>query len=84
MKVIAIAGLAFLFLLYLITRPRGYGTYKPHIPSGRPPAVLVTVLDEGGYDKAYLEMIKDNRIQYAQKHGTSLVPYMRRFLGQRA
>lgn len=69
LKVIAAAGLTFLFLLYLIARPRGYGAYKSHVPSGNPPAVLVTVFDEGGYDKPYLDMIKDNRIQYAKKHG---------------
>ncbi|KAK1754595.1 family 34 putative glycosyltransferase [Echria macrotheca] len=69
LKVIAIAGLAFFFLLFLITRPRGYGAYKPHTPTGNPPVVLVTVLDEGNYDQAYIDMIKDNRIKYAEKHG---------------
>jgi mannan polymerase II complex MNN11 subunit len=31
----------------------------------------VTVLDESKYSKAYLETVKENRIQYAEKHGTS-------------
>jgi len=30
---------------------------------------MVTVLDEGKYGTAYLKMVQENRIQYAQKHG---------------
>lgn len=42
---------------------------KEYVPSGNPPAVLVTVLDESHYNREYLEEIKENRIQYAAKHG---------------
>ncbi|KAK3344136.1 galactosyl transferase GMA12/MNN10 family-domain-containing protein [Lasiosphaeria hispida] len=70
MKVIALAGLAFVTLLYILTRPSiRHGTYTPHKPSGNPPAVIVTLMEDGKYSKSYLDMIKENRIQYAQKHG---------------
>ncbi|KAK0705364.1 glycosyltransferase family 34 protein [Lasiosphaeris hirsuta] len=70
MKVIALAGLVFVALLYILTRPSiHHGTYKPHTPSGNPPVVIVTVMEEGKYSKSYLDTIKENRIQYAQKHG---------------
>jgi len=39
------------------------------IPSGTPPAVIVTVLDHDKYGKEYINNIKENRIQYAAKHG---------------
>ncbi|KAK5661483.1 hypothetical protein OQA88_11387 [Cercophora sp. LCS_1] len=70
LKVIAIAGLAFLLLIWLFSRPSSsQGLYKGHIPSGKPPVVVLTVLDEKAYDKAYLDVIRENRIQYAEKHG---------------
>ncbi|KAK1772531.1 galactosyl transferase GMA12/MNN10 family-domain-containing protein [Phialemonium atrogriseum] len=70
MKVLALAGLAFVTFLYLIIRPgRGHAARKEYVPSGKPPAVLVTVLDQSHYSKAYLDEIKENRIQYAAKHG---------------
>ncbi|PVH89359.1 glycosyltransferase family 34 protein [Cadophora sp. DSE1049] len=39
------------------------------IPSGTPPVVIVTVLNPELYSKEYLNNIKDNRIEYAKKHG---------------
>lgn len=39
------------------------------VPSGTPPVVIVTVLDPTHHTKEYLENIKDNRIEYANKHG---------------
>lgn len=39
------------------------------IPSGTPPVVIVTVLNPELYTKEYLNNIKDNRIEYAKKHG---------------
>jgi mannan polymerase II complex MNN11 subunit len=41
------------------------------VPKGNPPVVVVTVLDYSKYSNAYLQTVRDNRIQYAQKHGTS-------------
>ncbi|KAK3387204.1 galactosyl transferase GMA12/MNN10 family-domain-containing protein [Podospora didyma] len=70
LKIIAIVGLVFIFLVYLISRPRsGHGRFEQHKPSGKPPVVVVTVLDESKYSKEYINAVKDNRIQYAQKHG---------------
>jgi mannan polymerase II complex MNN11 subunit len=42
---------------------------EERIPSGTPPVVIVTVLKPEGYSKEYIEDIKDNRIEYARKHG---------------
>ncbi|KAK3683659.1 galactosyl transferase GMA12/MNN10 family-domain-containing protein [Podospora appendiculata] len=70
LKVIALAGLAFIAVIYIIARLSGrHGGAAHHKPSGRPPVVLVTVLDEKKYSKAYIDTVKDNRIQYAEKHG---------------
>ncbi|RKF54798.1 putative alpha-1,2-galactosyltransferase C8D2.17 [Erysiphe neolycopersici] len=37
--------------------------------SGNPPVVIVTVFDYEKYNKNYIEGIKQNRINYAKKHG---------------
>jgi mannan polymerase II complex MNN11 subunit len=42
------------------------------IPSGTPPVVVVTVLDPDGYSKDYINNIKENRMEYAKKHGKGL------------
>ena len=39
------------------------------IPSGTPPVVVVTVLDPDNYSKEYIDNVKENRIEYARKHG---------------
>jgi mannan polymerase II complex MNN11 subunit len=39
------------------------------IPSGTPPVVIVTVLDPESYSNDYINNIKENRIEYAKKHG---------------
>ncbi|KAK1596126.1 galactosyl transferase GMA12/MNN10 family protein [Colletotrichum navitas] len=68
LKVIAAVALMFLGFIYLLAgflrSPSG-----PHLPSGEPPVVIVTVLDEDNYSKSYLSGIRDNRKQYAQLHG---------------
>jgi len=71
LKVIGAIGFAFLVLIYILTRPGHHRMYKSYAPTGNPPVVLVTVLDEMKYDKPYLDLIKENRIQYAEKHGTA-------------
>ncbi len=69
-KLIALAGLAFITLIYLLTRSGGrQGQYKAHKPSGKPPVVLVTVFDESKFPREYTDLIKENRRQYAAKHG---------------
>jgi mannan polymerase II complex MNN11 subunit len=52
-------------LLFTISRIFGSGE---SIPSGTPPVVIVTVVDES-YSPSYIESIKENRIAYAKKHG---------------
>lgn len=42
-----------------------------HIPAGTPPAVLVTVLDENKFGTRYMDLVKENRKLYADRHGTS-------------
>lgn len=70
MKVIGLAGLAFITLIYLLTRSGGqHGPYSERAPSGNPPVVLVTVFDESKHTPSYVQMIKDNRRLYAEKHG---------------
>ncbi|KAK2001848.1 galactosyl transferase GMA12/MNN10 family protein [Colletotrichum falcatum] len=68
LKIIAAGALFFLGFIYLLAgalrSPSG-----PHVPSGKPPVVIVTVLDEENFSKTYLESIRDNRKQYAQLHG---------------
>ncbi|OIW27399.1 glycosyltransferase family 34 protein [Coniochaeta ligniaria NRRL 30616] len=70
-KVIALAGLALIFLVYLLTRTGGRRhTLARHTPSGKPPVVIVTVIDESHhYPTEYLDAVRENRIQYAEKHG---------------
>ncbi|KAK4186081.1 hypothetical protein QBC35DRAFT_516476 [Podospora australis] len=70
LKLVAITGLFFLAVIYLLTRPNN-GSRKSlsHTPTGKPPVVLVTVLDENKYSKAYIDTVKENRIKYAEKHG---------------
>jgi mannan polymerase II complex MNN11 subunit len=53
-------------LLWLLSMLVGGGD---GIPSGSPPVVIVTVVDEVNYNKEYINMIKDNRNDYAKKHG---------------
>ena len=74
LKIIALVGVAFLGLVFLLSRSSG-GKSKPpkaHVPSGRIPAVIVTILDETNYDKPYLDLVKENRKLYAEKHGKEI------------
>lgn len=36
---------------------------------GTAPVVIVTVLDSDNYSKAYIDNIKENRDEYAKRHG---------------
>ena len=40
------------------------------VPSGGPSVVIVTVIDPSTYNNAYLNTIRENREQYAERHGT--------------
>lgn len=65
MQAIVLGLCALATLLFTISRIFGSGE---SIPSGTPPVVLVTVVDES-YSPAYIESIRANRIAYAKKHG---------------
>ena len=53
-------------IIFIISQLFGGGD---GIPSGSPPVVIVTVLDPENYNKEYINNIKDNRLEYARKHG---------------
>jgi len=67
----AILASAALFVIYLLTRLFSASPGRP--PSGTPEAVIVTVLDSTGMSDGYIEKIKDNRIDYAARHGEGKV-----------
>jgi mannan polymerase II complex MNN11 subunit len=72
-RTLALLGLGFVCLLYLLTRRSNKWSASPaktHIPSGSPPVVIVTVLS-GDYGLDYMDTIKENRISYAKLHGGS-------------
>ncbi|KAF7563096.1 hypothetical protein G7046_g1035 [Stylonectria norvegica] len=58
-----VAGFWFLF-----GSPRNT-PYHEHTPSGTPRVVIVTVIDPTAYSNAYLQTVRENREQYALKHG---------------
>jgi mannan polymerase II complex MNN11 subunit len=65
-QAIAITVVAVGAILFLVSRLFGGGE---RIPSGTPPVVIVTVVDDSTYTKEYIKNMKENRIEYARKHG---------------
>jgi mannan polymerase II complex MNN11 subunit len=73
----AAAALVLIGLVWLLTRGRdsqnssrgGSTGMSNHVPSGKPPAVIVTVLDEERFGSRYTGLLKENRRLYAEKHG---------------
>lgn len=49
--------------------------------SGKPPVVLVTAFEEKGVSADYIKSVKDNRKQYAAKHGRPKYPPIRELQG---
>ncbi|RDW82123.1 hypothetical protein BP6252_03235 [Coleophoma cylindrospora] len=66
LQTIAIGATLFIALIYICSKIFGDGD---GIPSGTAPVVIVTVLDPEHYPKDYIENVKENRIEYARKHG---------------
>ncbi|KAI0016625.1 glycosyltransferase family 34 protein [Xylariomycetidae sp. FL0641] len=66
-KTIAIFLLGLFALIWLVSGGSAYGGERRS--SGKPPVVVVTVFDDNYYSTAYAKNIKDNRQQYAEKHG---------------
>ncbi|KAF5596895.1 alpha-1 2-galactosyltransferase [Fusarium pseudocircinatum] len=56
-------------LIFFLFGVKGETPYREHVPSGKPPVVVVTVLDTTQYNEAYLESIRHNREQYASRNG---------------
>ncbi|KUI73755.1 putative alpha-1,2-galactosyltransferase C8D2.17 [Cytospora mali] len=76
---LAVAALVLIGLIWLLTRGGG-GSYSSragggrsgmanHFPAGKPPTVIVTVVDEGRFGTKYTELVKENRKLYADRHG---------------
>ncbi|KAK7748052.1 putative alpha-1,6-mannosyltransferase mnn11 [Cytospora paraplurivora] len=77
----ALAALVLLALVWFFARGGGGSSQKgrggagggrvvtEHVPSGKPPTVVVTVLDAGRFGDKYTELVKENRKLYAGKHG---------------
>ncbi|KAG5747521.1 hypothetical protein H9Q69_003126 [Fusarium xylarioides] len=61
-----LGAIGFIFFLFGL---KGETPYREHVPSGNPPVVVVTVLDNTQYNEAYLESIRHNREQYASRNG---------------
>lgn len=72
MQAIVLGVCALSAVIFIISRIFGG---SEGIPSGTPPVVIVTVLDPDNYNKEYLQNIKENRIEYARKHGKSNLIY---------
>ena len=85
LKPLALLALGVLALLWLLSGRRGSGgashagargldtsaatkAAERKIP-GKPPVVVVTVFHEKNDNAEYIRNIKDNRLQYAEKHG---------------
>ncbi|KAL1855801.1 putative alpha-1,6-mannosyltransferase mnn11 [Diaporthe australafricana] len=73
----AAAALVLIGLIWLLTRGgssqnggrSGSIGMTSHVPAGKPPAVIVTVVDEKRFGARYTELVKENRKLYAAKHG---------------
>ncbi|KAI0407081.1 galactosyl transferase GMA12/MNN10 family-domain-containing protein [Xylaria palmicola] len=66
LKTILLIALAFLGIIWLFSGSTRRG---PRQITGKPPVVVVTVFDDKYENTAYSKHIRDNRIQYAEKHG---------------
>jgi len=65
-KALALIACAIGALFFIISSISGGKTV---IPSGAPPIVIVTVLDQRGSNREYVDNVKENRLEYAKKHG---------------
>lgn len=71
LRTIALGLVACICVLYLVFRPGKQSPYHERQPAGTPSVVLVTVFDRDQYTTGYLKTIRENREQYASRHGKS-------------
>ncbi|UNI16093.1 putative alpha-1,6-mannosyltransferase mnn11 [Purpureocillium takamizusanense] len=69
LKTIGLGLFVFLCIFYLLFGRSKPSPYHERVPSGTPSVVLVTVIDPTNWNNAYLSTIKENREQYAARHG---------------
>jgi mannan polymerase II complex MNN11 subunit len=67
--VIACGALSIIFLIYRLFSSKPPMVYD-RIPTGAPEVVIVTVLDPS-MSEEYVATVKENRQDYAKRHGTA-------------
>jgi mannan polymerase II complex MNN11 subunit len=72
LKLGATIAVGILALLYLLSRL--FGSSEEWRPPGTPEVVIVTVFDHEKMSKEYIGRIKENREDYAQRHGIGAIP----------
>ncbi|KAI0181478.1 glycosyltransferase family 34 protein [Hypoxylon sp. FL1284] len=70
LRSIALFGLVVIVLVWLFSGGSKHG--KHHTISGKPSVVVVTVFDDNDLS-AYHKNIRENRLQYAEKHGYGIL-----------
>jgi len=74
LKAVALIALGTVAVYYLLTKL--VWSFGEGIPSGTPEVVIVTVLDPNIRDE-YAAKIKENREEYASRHGTKHITRLR-------
>lgn len=69
LRVAGVVLLAVVALIWLFSGSSKSKSSSQRSISGKPPVVLVTAFEEKGVSADYIKSIKDNRKQYAAKHG---------------
>ncbi|KAI9680206.1 MAG: hypothetical protein M1829_001443 [Trizodia sp. TS-e1964] len=71
LRMLALVACSIIAIVYLLSAwASGFKLDKPpRPPPGTPECVIVTLLDEEGYSKEYVEHVKQNRNFYAKQHG---------------
>ncbi|KAI1652091.1 glycosyltransferase family 34 protein [Daldinia loculata] len=67
LKPIAFFGLIIIGLIWVFSGSSKHAGHRAI--SGKPPVVLVTVFDDKNDNSVYIKNIRENRMQYAEKHG---------------
>lgn len=69
-KTVALIALAVIAAFWLLLKLFSNAPVdEPKRPSGDPPVVLVTVVDEAAYGRQHTNSVRENRERYASLHG---------------